>query len=135
MALKTEGLESELIDSVCAQAREKVSSEEEAERFETFVRQYYHWVPADDLADRSTDELYCMAAAHWRLAQERQPGEAKVRVYNPDAEKDGYRSSHTVVEIVSDDMPFLVDSVTMELNRQGYGMDLVIHPMMRFCRD
>jgi glutamate dehydrogenase len=135
MALKTEGLESELIDSVCAQARDKISKSEEADRFEAFVRQYYHWVPPEDLADRSTDELYCIAASHWRLAQRRQPGEAKVRVYNPDADKDGYRCSCTVVEVVSDDMPFLVDSVTMELNRQGYGIDLVIHPMMRFLRD
>jgi glutamate dehydrogenase len=135
MALKTEGLESELIDSVCAQARDLLSKTEEAERFEAFVRQYYHWVSPEDLAGRSTDELYCVAASHWRLAQEREPGAAKVRVYNPDPDTDGYRSSRTVVEIVSDDMPFLVDSVTMELNRQGYAIDLVIHPMMRFRRD
>src|SRR5581483_10245103 len=65
----------------------------------------------------------------------RAPREAKVRVYNPDEAQDGYASPHTVVEIVCDDMPFLVDSVTMELNRQGYAIDLVIHPMMRFRRD
>ncbi len=135
MALKTEGLESELIDSVCAQARERISKTAEAERFEAFVRQYYHWVPPDDLADRSTDELYCVAAAHWRLAQQRKPGQAKVKVYNPDPDEEGYSCTRTVVEIVSDDMPFLVDSVTMELNRQGYAIDLVIHPMMRFRRD
>jgi glutamate dehydrogenase len=135
MALKTEGLESELIESVCAQARDRLEKADDAERFETFVRQYYHWVPAEDLADRSTDELYCMAAAHWRLAQRRKPGRPKVRVYNPDPETDGYRCSCTVVEIVCDDMPFVVDSVTMELNRRGYAIDLVIHPMMRFLRD
>jgi glutamate dehydrogenase len=134
MALKTE-LESELIDSVCAQARDRLSNAEDAERFEAFVRQYYHWVSPEDLAGRSTDELYCVAAAHWQLAQERKPGTAKVRVYNPDPDEDGYGASRTVVEIVSDDMPFLVDSVTMELNRQGYAIDLVIHPMMRFRRD
>ncbi len=134
MALKTEGLESELIDSVCAQARKKTSTEE-AESFEAFVRQYYHWVPPDDLAGRSTENLFAVAAAHWRLAQQRQPGEAKVRVYNPDEAEDGYGSPCTVIEIVSDDMPFLVDSVTMELGRQGYAIDLVIHPMMRFRRD
>ncbi len=135
MALKTEGLESELIESVCAQAHDRLSSSDDAERFEAFVRQYYHWVAPQDLADRGADELYCAAAAHWRLAQQRRPGEAKVRVYNPAAEEDGYASPHTVVEIVGDDMPFLVDSVTMELNRQGYAIDLVIHPMMRFRRD
>ena len=44
-----------------------------------------------------------------------------MRVYNPDFEQHGWQSPHTVVEIVTDDMPFLVDSVTMELSRQGYG--------------
>jgi glutamate dehydrogenase len=40
-----------------------------------------------------------------------------------------------VIQIVSDDMPFIVDSVTMELRAQGYGIDLVIHPVLRVRRD
>ena len=59
----------------------------------------------------------------------------KVRVYNPDFEQHGWQSSHTVLEIVSEDMPFLVDSVTLELSRHGYGTQLVIHPVMRVLRD
>jgi glutamate dehydrogenase len=58
-----------------------------------------------------------------------------VRVYNPDRERDGWHSPHTVIEIVSDDMPFIVDSVTMELSRQGYGIELIIHPVIRVRRD
>jgi glutamate dehydrogenase len=73
--------------------------------------------------------------AHWNLAQQRAPGEAKVRVYNPVFEQHGWQSPHTVIEIVSDDMPFIVDSVTMDLNRRGYGIHLVIHPVMRIRRD
>ena len=45
------------------------------------------------------------------------PGQAKVRVYNPQIEQHGWQSTHTVVEVVTDDMPFLVDSVSMALNR------------------
>jgi glutamate dehydrogenase len=59
----------------------------------------------------------------------------KVRVYDPDFEQHGWQSPHTVIEIVSDDMPFIVDSVTMDLGRKGYGIHLVIHPVMRIRRD
>ena len=44
-----------------------------------------------------------------------------MRVYNPQFEEHGWQSTHTAVEIVTDDMPFLIDSVSMELNRAGSG--------------
>src|SRR5205807_10654003 len=93
------------------------------------------WVPPGGLADRSPLDLYGAALAHWNLAATRASGAAKVKVYNPDFEQNGWSSPHTVIEIVSDDMPFLVDSVTMELGRQGYAIDLVIHPVIRVRRD
>jgi glutamate dehydrogenase len=134
MAIKTEALETELIDAVCARVRESLRDEECAP-CEAFVRQYYHWVAPEDLAERSSEDLYGAAIAHWKFARERSPGEAKVRVYNPDPERDGWSSPHTVVEVVSDDMPFLVDSVTMALSRRGCGIDLVIHPVIHVRRD
>ncbi len=134
MAVKGAELESELIDTVCERVRERLPSDQ-ATPCEAFVRQYYQWVPAEDLADRNPLDLYGSAVAHWNLAQQRAPGEAKVRVYNPVFEQHGWQSPHTVIEIVSDDMPFIVDSVTMDLNRRGYGIHLVIHPVMRIRRD
>src|SRR5207237_4637090 len=71
----------------------------------------------------------------WNLARERQPGRPVVHVYTPRFDVDGWQSTHTVVEIVDDDMPFLVDSVSMELNRHGLGIHLVIHPTMNVRRD
>jgi len=134
MAVKGAELESELIDTVCERVRERLPSDQ-ATPCEAFVRQYYQWVPPEDLADRNPLDLYGAAVAHWNLAQQRAPGEAKVRVYNPDFEQHGWQSPHTVIEIVSDDMPFIVDSVTMDLTRKGYGIHLVIHPVMRIRRD
>ncbi|MEW6636967.1 MAG: NAD-glutamate dehydrogenase, partial [Actinomycetota bacterium] len=58
-----------------------------------------------------------------------------VRVYNPHFEEDGWQSTHTVLEIVIDDMPFLVDSTRMEVNRQGYAIHLMLHPIMKIRRD
>ncbi len=132
MALKAADLEAELIETVCTRVRERISTDH-ATACEEFVRQYYHWVPAEDLAERRPLDLYGAAVAHWNLAQQRSPGEAKVRAYNPDYEQHGWQSPHTVIEIVADDMPFMVDSVTIELGR--HGIDLVIRPVMRIRRD
>ncbi|MEA2198880.1 MAG: glutamate dehydrogenase, partial [Solirubrobacteraceae bacterium] len=134
MVVKPAEFETELIDSVCARIQERLAGGQ-AEGCEAFVRQYYHWVPPEDLMGRSSIDLYGAALAQWNLAQQRMPGTANVRVYNPDFEHNGWRSTHTVVEIISEDMPFLVDSLGMELARDGYGIHLMIHPVISVRRD
>ena len=58
-----------------------------------------------------------------------------MHVYTPNLEEHGWESPHTVVETVVDDMPFLVDSVSMEVTRHGSAIHLVIRPIMRMRRD
>ena len=123
----------ELMDEVAALARERVSGED-LDLVLAFVTAYYTGTSPDDLAERKADDLYGAAAAHLNLARRRTPGEPKIRVYNPQIEQHGWQSTHTVVEIVTDDMPFLVDSVRMVLNGRGYTSHLVVHPVMRFRR-
>ena len=134
MAVKAAALETELIDAVCARVRERLP-EDQARPCESFVRQYYRWVPAEDLAERDPLDLYGAALQHYTEMQRRAEGAVKVEVYNPTFEHHGWQSPHTVVEIVTDDMPFLVDSVTMELAREGHPIHLVIHPVIRVRRD
>jgi len=100
-----------------------------------FVERYFANVPPRDLLDRSEDSLARGALAHWITARQRKPGVPIVRAFRPDAGKDGWATEHTLVEIVTDDMPFLVDSVTMALNRLGLTVHLVIHPIMHVKRD
>src|SRR5947208_14065371 len=133
MAVKAGDLELDLIEGLSECVRRRLPQEAEA-AYPAFVRQYYHWVPAPDLADRNPLDLCGAVVAHWRTAHQRQRGETQVRVYNPDADRDGWSSPFTVVEIVSDDMPFIVDSVTMELRRQGHSIELLIHPVMQVRR-
>ncbi|NQV20332.1 MAG: NAD-glutamate dehydrogenase, partial [Rhodospirillales bacterium] len=52
----------------------------------------------------------------------------------PRVEEHGWKSPHTIVEIVNDDMPFLVDSVTMELAHQGHAVHQIIHPVANVLR-
>jgi glutamate dehydrogenase len=124
----------ELLDKVVDRVREQLA-EEQAPQVEEFVRQYYALIPQEDLAGRSPIDLYGAAVAHWNLARQRSSGSAKVRVYNPHFEEHGWQSTHTVVEIVNDDMPFLVDSTRMEVNRQGYAIHLMMHPIVKVRRD
>ena len=132
--MKAVEIEPALIESVVARVREQLPAQEAA-NCEAFVRQYYRWVPAEDLASRSSLDLYGAALAQWSFAAQRTRGEAKIRVYNPQPEQHGWQSNHTVIEIVSDDMPFLVDSITMELSRRGFGIHLMIHPVVPLRRD
>jgi glutamate dehydrogenase len=137
MAVKTGDLESEFIESVGDRIRKRLP-EPEAAMAESFVRQFYHWVPASDLAGRTEEDLYEAVLSQWKLAETRAPREAKVSVFNPEPQngaQPSVRAARTIVQIVSDDMPFIVDSVTMELSRAGAEIDLMIHPVMRVRRD
>ena len=126
--------DSALIESVCARIRERLG-EEDAAHAEEFARQYYRGVPPEDLAGLDPLDVYGAVLAHWSFARHREPGTPSVRVYNPEFEQHGWQSAHTVVELVSDDMPFLVDSTTMELSGQGAGIHLLVHPVIRVRRN
>jgi glutamate dehydrogenase len=101
---------------------------------EQFERLYYAEVDPEELAARAAKDLSGAAAAHLEFGRRFSRGTPRIRAYNPVAAQHGWHSTHTVVEIVNDDMPFLVDSVTMEVNRQGLTLHLVIHPVLRMLR-
>ncbi|MBE2317863.1 NAD-glutamate dehydrogenase [Solirubrobacter sp. CPCC 204708] len=129
MSTPAQDVESALIESVCERVRERVAPEEVAEA-EAFVRQYYRRAPAADLKGREPVDLYGAALAHWAFGKDRAPGEPRVRAYNPTFEQHGWQSPHTAIEVVSDDMPFLVDSASMELSRRELGIHVLVHPVI-----
>ncbi|MFI1566307.1 NAD-glutamate dehydrogenase [Streptomyces sp. NPDC020490] len=100
-----------------------------------FLQRYYLHTAPEDLADRDPVDVFGAAFSHYRLAENRPQGTASVRVHTPTVEENGWTCSHSVVEVVTDDMPFLVDSVTNELTRQNRGIHVVIHPQFVVRRD
>ncbi|ANH38626.1 NAD-specific glutamate dehydrogenase [Nocardioides dokdonensis FR1436] len=97
---------------------------------------YYRHVAAEDVAERSESDVYGALASHYRLAQQRPQGRATVRVFTPTLADHGWSAGgHSVVEVVTDDMPFLVDSLTMELSRQLRDVHVVVHPHFDVERD
>src|SRR3954464_10897143 len=132
--MKVEDPEQALTQAVCSRVREQLGGAD-AELAEAFARQFYRWVAPEDVAERDPLDLYGLALGTFNFARERAPGTPKVRVYNPRFEENGWQSTHTAVEIVTDDMPFLIDSVSMELSRRGFGVHLIIHPVLGVRRD
>ncbi len=100
-----------------------------------FERVYYAEVDPEELAERDPKDLKGAALAHLEFGRKFARGAPKIRAYNPVSAQHGWHSTHTVVEIVNDDMPFLVDSVAMEVNRQGLTLHLVVHPVVRTVRN
>ncbi len=105
------------------------------EDVETFLRQFFRHVAAEDLLSREPVDLLGAALAERDLAHQRAVGTANVSVRNPDADGAAWSSRHTIVQVVTDDMPFLVDSVTGELDRLGHTVHLVVHPQLVVRRD
>ena len=134
MAVRVDEAEAALIESVCSRLRDHIARER-VDQCEAFVRQLYRWVPQGDLAERSLSDLYGAAIAVWDFAGRRAPGSASVRAYNPELAEHGWRSTNTIVEVITDHMPFSVNSVSMELSRRGYGIQLSIHPVIGVLRD
>ena len=134
MPASNEKRKAEIIDGLAEQLGSRLVGAE-AERAQRFMRAYFRDVAPEDLVERDPLDLYGASLAQLRSAELRQPGEVKLRVYNPKLEQHGWQSTHTVVEIVNDDMPFLVDSVSMEINRHGLALHLLVHPIVSVVRD
>ncbi|MFN2629542.1 MAG: NAD-glutamate dehydrogenase [Gaiellaceae bacterium] len=131
MGVRPEEAKAALVEQAIARVRERLSGPQTRE-IARFVRAYYADAAPEDLVELDLDGA---ALSHWDLAQRRAPGESKVHVYTPDSKDHGLQPMHSVVEIVTDDMPFLVDSVAMTLTRHGSAIHLVIHPVLRVRRD
>jgi glutamate dehydrogenase len=124
----------DLVDRLVAEARRRVSPDE-AKSVEHFVRRYFAHVAPDDVIYTTVDTLLGAALSLWELGAQRTPGSPTIRLFNPSTGTNGWGLEHTVIEIVNDDMPFLVDSVSAEIHRRERKIHLLLHPVIRTVRD
>jgi glutamate dehydrogenase len=101
-----------------------------------FVRSYFRGVGEEDLRERTPAALARAAMDHLTFGAERKPAhESLIRVFNPDPKTDGFDSPHTVVMIVTDDAPFLVDSIGITFRRADISIHMIVHPVLDVHRD
>lgn len=100
-----------------------------------FASAFYKRMEADEFCLHSAEEWAVLAADMFEFVRVRKPGKANVRAFNPTLKADGWESPHTVLQIVNDDMPFLVDTVSLALAEQGIGVHVLGHPVIVLARD
>jgi glutamate dehydrogenase len=101
----------------------------------TFVAQLYEHAVAEDVLCYAAADLAALAERAFDFLRERKPGAPKIRCENVALNQSGDRKSVTLIEIVNDDMPFLVDSVMGEIAERRLTVQLVAHPVFGVQRD
>ncbi|MBN8508562.1 MAG: NAD-glutamate dehydrogenase [Burkholderiales bacterium] len=134
MDASTDATRRERIDALAALAGRSVDAAARPQ-VEAFARSWAAHLDADDLAARSTEDLLGAVLSCWQFGAERQPGTVRLRVLSPTLADSGWSTRHTVLQVINDDMPFLVDTTTMEVHRQGLTLHLIVHPVLVAQRD
>ena len=116
----------DLLDDISLIAKQKLSINE-SDDFITFLNKYYQNVSIEDLKERDLNDLFGAAISHWRLGYNREATETKIAVFNPSLEHHGWQTPHTVIQIVISDMPFLIDTIKMEIDKLGYEVHYLIN--------
>jgi len=131
---RTSDIKDLLVGEIVA-SKPKSSILKTRKQIENYLRHYVVDVPVEDMQGRPTDIMARAAMAHLEFGTVRKKGQAVLRIFNPTVKKQGYESIYTIVEMVNDDMPFLVDSVSAAISRQGLAIHITVHPVLRVTRD
>jgi len=134
MTASADFLKATLVEEVAALAHSRLEPPRAAAAL-TMARAYLAGIGVGDLEGTEALGVYGAVVSLLSLAGRRDKDAAKVRAFAPDPERDGWTSRHSIIEIVNDDMPFLVDSVTAELARLGISVHLLVHPVLKATRD
>jgi len=123
-----------LIEGILGSLPDRFASHK-TDELESFINQYYQNTPESDLSIATPEDFGGAAISHWQLLQRRTPRQVLVRVFNPRVEQHGWQSAHTVIELVTEDMPYLVNSVSMVITQSGFNIHLTVHPILQVERD
>jgi len=114
-----------LVEAAVALAADRVTTDPE---LPGLVAHYWRSVPCEELVGRTPEAMLCATMSHRELAAQRQSGEPRLRLATVDANR-------TVIEIVTDDSPLLVDSVAAALADRSLDVHLLVHPVLVVRRD
>jgi len=118
-----------LLKAVCEQISNKLP-QQSARLCCEFTKQFFGTMSTDDISQWSKDDLYGAALNFWNLIEKKKtdnPEQITIKIYNPDYEHYGWKSTHTVIEIITKDSPFLVESIRNRLHQMGYVLHLAVN--------
>ena len=135
MALSPKDKTTQLLQKIMAMVEEKFPQTHHPQ-IKSFIQCLYPaLIPEDRTEHDDVFNWYGTTIDYWRFASQYQPHQTKVRVYNPQFEEEGWQTTHTIIRILIKDMPFLVDSIRMALNRKNLTVHWVMHTILKTHRD
>jgi glutamate dehydrogenase len=126
MSIHHERQREELQNKLAELATKKMNAEQ-ANLLAKFIPHFLASVSLEELLSRDIHDLFGAVKTEWELVFQRAPGETKLKIFNPRIDEHGWQSPHTVIALAHDDMPFLVDSIQMELNRRLITTHIIFH--------
>ncbi|MBY5946077.1 NAD-glutamate dehydrogenase [Photobacterium rosenbergii] len=123
-----------LLEKVYNLIQDKIETPQQS-LVEVFAQRLLGQLADDDLLQRNESDLYGAVLSLWHHLVQNKPDQISVRVYNPTLSRYGWQSPHTVVEIITPDRPFLVDSVRMTLTRLGITSHMMLNGPYFFKRN
>ena len=128
MSKKVQSSREQVINQICAYLNLKQQASTGChEALLAFVRVFYDTLSLEDLLSRSIEDLSASVLSLWACIDQRKGKGPDVHIFNPTFEQHGWSSKHTVIAVCQADMPFLVDSITMEVNRLGMLVHFIIN--------
>ncbi len=97
-----------------------------------FVRAFFTHAPLADLQLLDPKEAYQIAADAFRFAEKRKAAETQISITTSTRKNTRYGLT---VRVLGDDMPFLVDSLSMLMPKLGIKPELLLHPIFAVTRD
>ncbi|MDE1463405.1 NAD-glutamate dehydrogenase [Spartinivicinus poritis] len=100
-----------------------------------FTHQFFSIAGFEDLLKFRKSDIVGGTLSFWKFIQQHNPEQPKITIINPDYEHFGWHSTHTVIQIIHQDLPFLVDSIRMRLNRRGTTIHYLQNTVLNSVRD
>jgi glutamate dehydrogenase len=123
----------EFLASLSEVFNEKLSPEQAGKVVE-FAHQYFENLPIEEAIGRRFEDVYGAVLSCWAFLNHHDSGHPKVHVFNPDLEENGWQTTHTILAVLHDNIPFLVDSVRMAIAQRELTIHSIHHSVLYTSR-
>ena len=92
-----------------------------------FIRELFKHASMRDLMQYEMTDLAGMVVTLWRNIQVKSKRKASIEVINPNVEEHEWQSQHTIVSILQDEIPFVIDSARLALNKLNINIHAIFY--------
>ncbi|MFA5677643.1 MAG: NAD-glutamate dehydrogenase [Pseudomonas sp.] len=117
------------------QRLQELVAPEEQQAVALFAEDFFGITTLAELRTRQDSDLLGSLLSGWRLLQQFDRAGTRLQVFNPTVETHDWQSPNTIIQLIHADVPFLVDSVRIELQRQGHAIHCLQNSLFKVSRD